>query len=102
MGLLSRKSITELDENRGKEHAGAGRVHRRLVEGSLELIETRQDAAPPDPQAFGADELPPILFPVSDTGPQMTSVGTREFTAMCAIAQHFGRPRHPDRPGVGL
>ena len=29
---------------------------------------------------------------VSDNGPQMTSGSTREFMAMCAIAQHFGRP----------
>jgi transposase InsO family protein len=32
---------------------------------------------------------------VSDNGPQMTSGSTREFMAMCAIAQHFGRPGTP-------
>ena len=38
---------------------------------------------------------PPVLLAVSDNGPQMTSGSTREFMAMCAIAQHFGRPGTP-------
>jgi putative transposase len=38
------------------------------------------------------DEARPILLAVSDNGPQMTSGSTREFMALCAIAQHFGRP----------
>src|SRR5205807_7308209 len=37
----------------------------------------------------------PILLAVSDNGPQMTSGSTREFMALCAIAQHFGRPGTP-------
>lgn len=37
----------------------------------------------------------PILLAVSDNGPQMTSGSTREFLALCAIAQHFGRPGTP-------
>jgi putative transposase len=41
------------------------------------------------------DETRPILLAVSDNGPQMTSGSTREFLAMCAIAQHFGRPHTP-------
>jgi len=41
------------------------------------------------------DEERPILLAVSDNGPQMTSGSTREFLALCAIAQHFGRPRTP-------
>ncbi len=40
-------------------------------------------------------QLEPILLAVSDNGPQMTSGSTREFMAMCAIAQHFGRPGTP-------
>jgi putative transposase len=33
-------------------------------------------------------------------GPQMTSGSTREFMALCAIHQHFGRPgTPPTRPG---
>jgi putative transposase len=65
-------------------------------EGLLELVEARQDAVPADTFPFVADhELPPILLAVSDNGPQMTSCSTREFMAMCAIAQHFGRPGTP-------
>ena len=66
-------------------------------EGLLELIEARQDAPPTDTSPFAAavDVLPPVLLAVSDNGPQMTSCSTREFMAMCAIAQHFGRPGTP-------
>ena len=50
----------------------------------------------PSPQSGAVvDELPPVLLAVSDNGPQMTSCSTREFMAMCAIAQHFGRPGTP-------
>jgi transposase InsO family protein len=41
------------------------------------------------------DESRAILLTVSDNGPQMTSGSTREFLAMCAITQHFGRPATP-------
>jgi putative transposase len=67
------------------------------LEGLLELVEARQDAPPADtfPPGAAVDELPPVLLAVSDNGPQMTSCSTREFMAMCAIAQHFGRPGTP-------
>ena len=67
------------------------------LEGLLELVEARQDAVPADTFPLDAvvDEPPPILLAVSDNGPQMTSGSTREFMAMCAIAQHFGRPGTP-------
>ena len=67
------------------------------AEGLLELIEARQDLPPPDPLPPDAavDVLAPVLLAVSDNGPQMTSGSTREFMAMCAIAQHFGRPGTP-------
>ena len=67
------------------------------LEGLLELVEARQDAPPGDTFPFDAavDELPPVLLAVSDNGPQMTSCSTRESMAMCAIAQHFGRPGTP-------
>ena len=41
------------------------------------------------------DDARPVLLAVSDNGPQMTSGSTREFLALCAIAQHFGRPGTP-------
>jgi transposase InsO family protein len=37
----------------------------------------------------------PLLLAVSDNGPQMRSVSTREFLAGVAIAQQFGRPYTP-------
>jgi transposase InsO family protein len=62
----------------------------------LELIEARQDAGLAAPFPLGDAVIePPILLAVSDNGPQMTSGSTREFMAMCAIAQHFGRPGTP-------
>ena len=43
-----------------------------------------------------------MLLALSDNGPQMTSGSTREFMALCAIHQHFGRPgTPPTRPGAG-
>ena len=62
------------------------------VEGLLELVEARADGLV-DPAVD--DESRPILLAVSDNGPQMTSGSTREFMALCAIAQHFGRPGTP-------
>jgi putative transposase len=41
------------------------------------------------------DERRPVLLAVSDNRPQMTSGSTREFLALCAIAQHFGWPGTP-------
>ena len=41
------------------------------------------------------DDSRPILLAVADNGPQMTSGSTREFMALCSIAQHFGRPGTP-------
>jgi putative transposase len=37
----------------------------------------------------------PLLLAISDNGPQMKSVSTREFLAGVAIAQQFGRPHTP-------
>ncbi len=43
----------------------------------------------------GPEEVTPILLAVSDNGSQMISTNTREFMALVAIAQHFGRPSTP-------
>lgn len=62
------------------------------AEGLLAGVEARADGlAPVDVD----DAARPILLAVSDNGPQMTSGSTREFMALCAIAQHFGRPGAP-------
>lgn len=42
----------------------------------------------------GAGQVP-LLLAISDNGPQMRSVTTREFMAGVAIAQQFGRPHTP-------
>jgi len=61
-------------------------------EGLLELVGARQDGLV-DPTVD--DPSRPILLAMSDNGPQMTSGSTREFMALCAIHQHFGRPGTP-------
>ena len=62
------------------------------AEHLLEAVERRADGL----VDLGADdEARPILLAVSDNGRQMTSGSTREFMALCAIAQHFGRPGTP-------
>ncbi|HYU86663.1 MAG TPA: integrase core domain-containing protein [Kribbellaceae bacterium] len=63
------------------------------AEGLLDLVDARHDDGTVD---LGVDDQTrPILLAVSDNGPQMTSGSTREFMALCAIAQHFGRPGTP-------
>jgi transposase InsO family protein len=46
-------------------------------------------------QAIAGDGQIPLLLTISDNGPQMRSVSTREFLAGVAIAQQFGRPHTP-------
>ncbi len=62
------------------------------AEGLLAQVEARADGLV-DPGVD--DQARPILLAVSDNGPQMTSGSNREFMALCAIAQHFGRPGTP-------
>jgi transposase InsO family protein len=98
MDLVTRKWITELVSiEETSTQVQVVFMHALEIEGLLELVEARQDAAPADTSPFDADVdvLPPVLLAVSDNGPQMTSCSTREFMAMCAIAQHFGRPGTP-------
>jgi putative transposase len=61
-------------------------------EGLLDLVTARHDGLV-DPTVD--DPSRPILLVMSDNGPQMTSGSTREFMALCAIHQHFGRPGTP-------
>lgn len=62
------------------------------AEGLLEAVGRRQDGRV---DVTTDDPRRPILLAVSDNGAQMTSGSTREFMALCAIAQHFGRPGTP-------
>jgi putative transposase len=98
MDLVTRKWICEVVS--GEETGTQVQVafcDALELEGLLELVEARQDrvADPAAPSPLDAPLLAPILLAVSDNGPQMTSGTTREFMAMCAIAQHFGRPGTP-------
>jgi len=61
-------------------------------EGLLERVTAREDGLV-DPTTD--DPSRPVLLALSDNGPQMTSGSTREFMALCAIHQHFGRPGTP-------
>ena len=98
MDLVTRKWITELVSiEETSTQVQVVFMDALEFEGLLELIEARQDTVPADtfPLDADVDVLPPVLLAVSDNGPQMTSCSTREFMAMCAIAQHFGRPGTP-------
>lgn len=91
--LVSRKWITEVvsaEETSTQVEIGFTDALER--EGLWEAIEARQPCRLVDEDD---DEPGPILLAVSDNGPQMRSGSTREFMAMCAIAQHFGRPGTP-------
>jgi putative transposase len=61
-------------------------------EGLLELVAARHDGLV---DLTVDDPSRPVLLVLSDNGPQMTSGSTREFMALCAIYQHFGRPGTP-------
>jgi transposase InsO family protein len=67
------------------------------AEGLMAEVEARLEATTNTPLARidADDEARPILLAVSDNGPEMTSGSTREFMALCSIAQHFGRPGVP-------
>ena len=93
--LVSRKWITEI--------VSAEETHTQVevaftaaleAEGLFETIDERTDH---HADAAQQELRPrrPVLLVVSDNGPQMRSGSTAEFMAICAIAQHFGRPGTP-------
>ena len=92
--LVSRKWITEIvsveETSIQVELAFTAALE---AEGLLEAVDARHDDGRVDLAVD--EETRPILLAVSDNGPQMTSGSTREFLALCAIAQHFGRPGTP-------
>jgi transposase InsO family protein len=91
--LVSRKWITEVvSAEETSTQVEVGFTDALQAEGLLEAVERRQDGLI---DLDIDDENRPILLAVSDNGPQMTSGSTREFMALCAIAQHFGRPGTP-------
>ena len=93
--LVSRKWITEVvsveETSTQVELAFTAALE---AEGLLGAVDARSADGLVD---LGVDDESwrPVLLAVSDNGPQMTSGSTREFMALCAIAQHFGRPGTP-------
>lgn len=91
--LVSRKWITEVvSAEETSTQVEIGFTDALEAEGLLHAVERRADGLV---NLADDDENRPILLAVSDNGPQMTSGSTREFMALCAIAQHFGRPGTP-------
>jgi len=92
--LVSRKWITEVvsveETSTQVELAFTAALE---AEGLLEAVDARSQDGLVDPNV--EEDTLPVLLVVSDNGPQMTSGSTREFMALCAIAQHFGRPGTP-------
>ncbi len=92
--VVSRKWLTEIvsveETSTQVELAFTDALDR---EGLLADIDARHDDGRVDVSVD--DEHRPVLLAVSDNGPQMTSGSTREFMALCSIAQHFGRPGTP-------
>jgi len=98
MDLVTRKWLTEVvSAEQTSTQVEVAFTDALELEGLLGLVEARQDAPAATALSLLGDAVcdPPILLAVSDNGPQMTSGSTREFMAMCAIAQHFGRPGTP-------
>jgi transposase InsO family protein len=92
--LVSRKWLTEVvSVEETSTQVEVGFTAALAAEGLLEAVDARHDDGRVD---LGVDdESRPVLLAVSDNGPQMRSGSTREFMALCAIAQHFGRPGTP-------
>ena len=92
--LVSRKWITEIvsveETSTQVELAFTAALE---IEGLLDVVDARHDDTLVE--AGADDDARPILLAVSDNGAQMISGSTREFMALCAIAQHFGRPGTP-------
>jgi len=96
MDLVTRKWICEIvsAEETGTQ-VQAAFCDALELEGLLDLVDAHQADHADSSLDDAAAVVEPILLAVSDNGPQMTSGSTREFMAMCAIAQHFGRPGTP-------
>jgi putative transposase len=92
--LVSRKWITEVvSAEETSTQVEVAFTDALALEGLLDAVTARLDDGHADPDTD--DAARPVLLAISDNGPQMTSGSTREFMAMCAIVQHFGRPGTP-------
>ncbi|MGH9068555.1 MAG: DDE-type integrase/transposase/recombinase, partial [Acidimicrobiales bacterium] len=88
--LVSRKWIaTLLSAEESSTQAKVLFLDALEAEGLLELVACRLDAPAGTLEAVDLDDDHlPILLAVSDNGAAMTSHSTREFMALCSIAQH--------------
>ena len=94
--LISRKWIaTLLSAEESSTQAKVVFLDALAAEGLLAAVEQRLIHPAGLVSIDLDDERLPILLAVSDNGAAMTSHSTREFMAMCSIAQHFGRPGVP-------
>ena len=92
--LVSRKWITEVvSSEETSTQVQVAFTAALEAEGLLDSVDAHLADGPLDLDEDDADR--PILLAVSDNGPQMRSGSTREFMALCSIAQHFGRPGTP-------
>lgn len=93
MDLVSRKWLTEIvSVEETSVQVAQAFTDALYLEGLDDAVAAYQDAIV-DPTVD--DPAHPILLAVSDNGPQMRSGSTREFMALNAIGQHFGRPGTP-------
>jgi transposase InsO family protein len=96
MDLVTRKWICEIvSAEETSTQVQVAFTEALELEGLLDTIDARVAGRADRSVDAAVAVLKPILLAVSDNGPQMTSGSTREFMAMCAIAQHFGRPSTP-------
>jgi putative transposase len=92
--LVSRKWLTEVvSVEETSEQVKLGFTKALEAEGLWPAVEAHHQRMLADP--YADDERQPMLLAISDNGPQMTSGSTRQFMALSAIAQHFGRPGTP-------
>jgi transposase InsO family protein len=91
--LVSRKWIaTLLTAEESSTQAKVLFLDALDAEGLLAQVQHRLDHPAGAVAVDLDDDRLPILLAVSDNGAAMTSHSTREFLALCSIAQHFGRP----------
>ena len=91
--LVSRKWLCEVvSSEETSVQVQAAFCQALEAEGLMEQVAARLDGTV---DLACDDPTRPILLAMSDNGPQMTSGSTREFMALCAIHQHFGRPGTP-------
>jgi putative transposase len=91
--LVSRKWLAEVvSTEETSVQVQAAFCQALEAEGLVEQVAARLDGTL---DLAVDDPARPILLALSDNGPQMTSGSTREFMALCAIHQHFGRPGTP-------